>query len=353
MRGASRLQVTWEPELADSWQVNLFRRILNKLNPYRHREYIREVLALRSRRGPYRFLVRSWEGLSDIDLAVSVLKTEFFRHEMKPVALPVESVRSILVLAPHQDDEAIGSGGSLLLAGRAGVKLNVLYVTDGAQLKPGIGEQTRQQEAKEVCSRLGAGVLELGISNLAPQPTLAEVDRLCSVIQEVKPDVVMAPWLLDWPAKHRFVNHLLWLAHKRSKLPEFEVWGYQVHNTPFSNGYVEITSVADEKRGLLECYQSQNEFNRYDHMAMGMGAWNAHMLESSPLPRYVEVFLALPGLEFFRLLESSYFRDFRATYRGDQNVCKGILEVHRAVMGRSSMIGGATGFSFGLRDVFY
>lgn len=314
----------------------LIRRFFKKLNPYHHRAYVREVMALRSKKGPYRFLVRNWKGVTDIDLAAGVLKTEFFRHELEPVSLPIEAVKSILVLAPHQDDEAIGCGGALLLAAKSGVSLNVVYVTDGSQSKSkrkkGVTDEIRRREARQVCSELGAGIHELNISNLDPRPTVADIDQLSALIHELKPEVVMVPWLLDSPPKHRMVNHMLWLANRRRPLPECEVWGYQVHNTPFANGYVDITGVAEEKRGLLQHYHSQNDYCRYDHLAMGLAAWNAHLLGSTPDPRYVEVFFALPAFEFFGLVEMFYFADLQMTYRGDSNVIAGLAALHEAVI---------------------
>jgi N-acetylglucosamine malate deacetylase 1 len=313
---------------------------LRKLNPYRHRAYIRELLALRAQRGPYRFAVKNWQGISDIELAARVLQVESFKSELDPLPLPIESAKSILVLAPHQDDEAIGAGGSLFLAGKAGANIEVVYVTDGEQNKvdqPADLKVLREREATGACRQLGAKMHQLRISNLLPQPALTDVDLLAEIIASVKPEIVMAPWLLDSPSKHRLVNHLLWLAHKRAGVVQnFEVWGYQVHNTPFVNGYIDITSVADKKRGLLECYQSQTRFCRYDHMAMGLAAWNARLIEGTPNERYLEVFFALPGMEFFSLLERFYFRDFAQTYRGDSTVIGGAREIHRAVLKANS-----------------
>lgn len=306
---------------------------LKKLNPYYHRSFIREALALRVERGPYRFAIRTWEGISDIDLAVRVLQTEFFGNEVKPSILPVKQVKSILILAPHQDDETIGAGGTLLLASQAGVKIDVLYVTDGAQNKDHVqnDNQVREDEAREVCSKLGAHIHHLGISNLNPQLTMEDVKRLWDIINRLKPQVILAPWILDLPVKHRLVNHLLWLANAYNRLPDCEVWGYQVHNTPFVNGYVDITGVAEEKRELLECYKSQIHYRRYDHMAMGMAAWNTRFLDSYTDSLYVEVFFALPSREFFRLVESFYLSDLRATYRGHKQLISPITEIHRMI----------------------
>jgi LmbE family N-acetylglucosaminyl deacetylase len=312
-------------------------RILRKL-----RALMREMHALRAKRGPYRFLVRKWDSISDLNLALRVLETEIFSQELDPVPLPLNSLKSILVLAPHQDDEAIGAGGSLLLASAAGVKIDIVFVTDGTAKQspyassPADAARVRQQEAKEVCSKIGATMHQLSISNQSPKPSVEDLDRLSEIIREVKPQIVMAPWLLDSPAKHRLVNHLLWLANRRSALPFFEVWGYQVHNTLFPNGYVDITPVAEQKRELLKCYYSQNEFSkRYDHLAMGMSAWNSRFLKGAEA-KYIEVFFALPVNELLRLVEKFYFSDLAATYRGHSAVLAGAQEIHRAVVNGSN-----------------
>ncbi|PSQ88213.1 MAG: hypothetical protein BRD45_07035 [Bacteroidetes bacterium QS_8_64_10] len=36
---------------------------------------------------------------------------------------------------------------------------------------------------------------------------------MADLVGAMQPDVVLAPWLLDAPPKHRLANHLLWLAN--------------------------------------------------------------------------------------------------------------------------------------------
>lgn len=320
------------------------RRFFKKL-----RFLLREMNVLRAEKGPYRFLVRKWDVISDVNLALRVLETEFFIQELKPFPLQFEKLKSILVIAPHQDDEVIGAGGTLLLAAKAGVKIDMVYLTDGAEKFANYTETSaessriRNREAQEVCSQLGAVMHHLEISNVEPKPTVANLDHLFEIIHSVKPDVVMSPWLLDAPPKHRLVNHLLWLMNKRKKLPDFEVWGYQVHNTLFPNGYIDITSVAEEKRKLLEFYSSQNEFSkRYDHLAMGMAAWNTRYFNYTE-PKYMELFFTLPLKEFLKLVENFYFTDLLETYRGHKIVHSGASDIHKQVMNGASKNGNQRG----------
>ncbi len=309
---------------------------------------LREINTLRSERGPYRFLVRKWDSISDVSLAQRVLETEFFTSELQPTPLPLNKVKSILVLAPHQDDETIGAGGTLLLAAKMGIKIDIIFATDGTSKQtkdnplPDDIVEIRQSEALKVCSEYGATVHQLSIYNAEPNPSLKDLDQISDIIHSVNPQVVMMPWILDSPPKHRLINHLLWLINERKSLPDFEIWGFQVHNTLFPNGYIDITSVADEKRKLLEYYASQNALSkRYDHLAMGMAAWNTRFFNFTE-PKYVELFFTLPLKEFLSLVEKFYFKDLFETYRGHQLVVSGASNIHQAVMGNAAANGSSS-----------
>lgn len=301
----------------------------------------RRRITARTKTGPYRFAIRRWNRVSDIDIAAALLKTHFFEYEVKPVALPVASLASVLVLAPHQDDEIIGAGGLLLIAKAAGVSIDVMFITDGRSKgatpyaeTPDEVVRIRNREAEKVCRRLGAGIHHLGISNAKPAPEIEDLEKLSGIITEINPQVILVPWLLDTP-KHRIVNHLLWLSDRHRKLPGCEVWGYQVHNVPLPNGYVDITDVVAEKQKLMNCYESQNtHVKRFDHIAMGMAAWNSRFLpdyKGDSRERYVEVFCALPLKEHLKLVERFYFTNIEATYRGI-GMAEGMQRIHSKVM---------------------
>lgn len=294
------------------------------------------LFAARAEKGPYRFLVRNWQAITDLDLAADVLSVEVFRNRLAPVELPVEKFKSFLVLAPHQDDGVIGAGGTLALASRAKASIDLVYITDGEQRSEAFQKngkssiEIRQKESESVCSKLGAGFHELKISNIRPEPNMKDVEKLHALIAEKKPDVVLTPWLLDSPPKHRMANHLLRLADKCGGLGDFEVWGYQVHNSLLPNGFVDITETADVKRKLIEIYESQNKnFYRYDHQAMGMAAWNSRYLGRSPDQKFAEIFFALPKHEFLGLVERFYLSDMNQTYMGESGLIETLEDLER------------------------
>jgi LmbE family N-acetylglucosaminyl deacetylase len=304
------------------------------------RFFVRQMLAFAAD-NHYRFATRAWQGVSDIQLISRLLEAEYFRDFLAPMALPLNEFASLLVLAPHQDDESIGAGGTLTLAAASGARLGIVFVTDGAQESRfpsrAISAATRSEEAGQVCARLGAEKYDLSISNLTPLPTLVDLEQLARIINNFKPDALLVPWLLDYPIKHRLVNHLVYLAHRQHGLGGIkEIWNYQVHNTIYPNAYVDITDVIEQKRSLIQCYKSQNDnFFRYDHLAVGLSAWNARLLPKSQVPigeRYVEVFFTLPPHEYFHLIETFYLTDLNSLYRGNEKFQTGINRLHQTVM---------------------
>jgi LmbE family N-acetylglucosaminyl deacetylase len=297
------------------------------------------LFAARAEHGPYRYLIKNWKAISDINLAAEVLSADVFRRQLEPVALPVENIRSFLVIAPHQDDEVIGAGGTLALASKARARLDLLFVTDGDQVikksagNGGAWTAIRRAEAKAVCGKLNAACHELNISNINPQPNLSNVVELNRIIRETRPEVVLCPWLLDSPSKHRMANHLLFLANAYGNLPDFEVWSYQVHNSLIPNGVVDITATAGEKRALIKCYKSQTEnLYRYDHQAMGIAAWNSRYLGRDDKKRYAEIFFTLPKLEYLELIERFYLKNLRETYLGNSALIDRFEDLDREIL---------------------
>ena len=276
----------------------------------------------RFERAPYRFLVRRWDDVSDFELLVAAAGQDWYRAHLVPEELPLDRWKRVVVLAPHQDDETIGCGGTMLRMRAVGCEVTILLVTDGAQVwrdEPDADVvAVRDAELERVAGIVGATVERVGVSNVDPAPTAADIERIAGVLRSTQAELVLTPWMLDRPVKHRMVNHLLYLALGRAGLAAREVWGYQVHGEVFANGFVDITAVAGAKRDLLESFASQNSRDvPYGHVAMGAAAWNARLVPNAgarggaPL---FEVFNALPVSEFRESVDSLYLADLDRVY---------------------------------------
>ncbi|MCZ6900068.1 MAG: PIG-L family deacetylase [Bacteroidetes bacterium] len=297
--------------------------------------HLNRLLLARAEKGPYRILLKNLEKTPFINLASKVLSTEYFKDQLQPLALPVNRFKDILVIAPHQDDETIGCGGTLLLTKNHCENLHIVYITDGGLINfPGGIEESikvRYLEAEKVCEELSATMHRMDISNHVPEPKKEHLEELAKIIQEVKPQVVFVPWLLDFPPKHRLSNHILLKTDQLFDLPDFEIWGYQVHNMLIPNGYVDITSVIKDKSKLLDYYSSQNNlYADHSHMTQGMNAWNSRFLpdhKANGNPKFAEIFFTLPKNEYLRLVKKFYLPSLTDTYGSDLKVLQAVQQM--------------------------
>lgn len=155
---------------------------------------------------------------------------------------PLPEYGSILLIAPHPDDEIIGIGGFLAAHLRAGRHATIVYLTDGENsledLEPAVVSLERSKLTSRVLSRLGVAesqAIRLHLPDGSvprasghPEQFLGAVKRLVSVIEESKPDAVLVTHPLDtWPYDHVAAYELAVEALKRSSRTS-DLYGYWV-----------------------------------------------------------------------------------------------------------------------------
>jgi LmbE family N-acetylglucosaminyl deacetylase len=79
--------------------------------------------------------------------------------------LPLTEVRHLVVVAPHPDDEVLGAGGTMRLAADAGVRVELLAVTDGEASHPGSTAVTPTQLATIRRGETAAAMTALGLAH--------------------------------------------------------------------------------------------------------------------------------------------------------------------------------------------
>ncbi len=204
-------------------------------------------------------------------LAPSELETalRFLERPRNPIfpRRNVEVVRevpraSVLVLAPHPDDEAIGMGGTLAMHVANGSAVTVLYLTDGG----GAGGDrdslvaVRRMEARGVGEELGIRQIFWENHDTRLTNDTQTVRGLIRVIEETKPALVYAPSIFDTHYDHFATNGVLAGALKELDGLEATVAGYEVWDTiPFANYLVDVSAVIERKDGLLAHYKTPHE----------------------------------------------------------------------------------------------
>lgn len=180
---------------------------------------------------------------------------------------------SWLVVAPHPDDEVLGCGGTLALAAERGARVHVVVVFDGAAGDPegrferaGYVER-RRREARAAGARLG--LVDYSFWNLPEGHLASEHDldagarRLGALIDELRPDVVLAPWAGDDHPDHRIVARAVQrliehAGHARHCAPPpLGFWGFEVWSPLEPQHLVDVSTVWERKLDALRRHVTQ------------------------------------------------------------------------------------------------
>jgi LmbE family N-acetylglucosaminyl deacetylase len=202
-------------------------------------------------------------------------------------ALRLASSDSLVVFAPHPDDETLGAGGLLQRAHAAGARVHVVVVTNGEdnpwpqrlfERRLRIGSDGRRRLARRRRSENDRALAMLRLRR-ATRTFLAVRDRgvtawlladassacaaFASVLRRHRPTIVVAPSLEDRHPDHSAVGLLVELA----LATEREVSGirrlvYSIHRPPSSEPTrrLELSLSREErerKRAAIAAYESQ------------------------------------------------------------------------------------------------
>lgn len=218
----------------------------------------------------------------------------------------------VLAIAPHPDDETIGCGGTLARLAAGGARVEVVLVTDGGATVTS-GRSTRglrsrrREEAEVACEILGLAPPRcLGLPDSAVATQLPRLEQaLEQAIDEVRPDLLLAPWLLDAHPDHRAVSHALAGLVARGRFATgrtdatgggvMELWGYEAH-TPIllPDRVIDITEVLDRKQAALQAHVTAGlafelsttlALNRWRSLATRAGHGAAEAFLTQPLDR--------------------------------------------------------------------
>jgi LmbE family N-acetylglucosaminyl deacetylase len=205
--------------------------------------------------------------------------------------------RRAVVFAPHQDDEALGCGGTIIRKRAAGAEVTVVFMTDGSASHPDLipGAELariRAAEALASCRILGVPderVLFLELKDGEMMRQLGEAERrVREVLRRYRPEEVFIPHYHDGSPDHLATTSAV-LAALRAEgssatVYQFPVWLWchwpwiglpgklseipeTLRRAAEANGrlvrdcrcFVRVGDVLDRKRAALEQHRSQLE----------------------------------------------------------------------------------------------
>lgn len=221
-------------------------------------------------------------------------------HFMPHAAVDVIPAASVVVLAPHPDDEVLGCGGSLAAHAARQVPVTVVVATDGAPESVGANAGTlgrrRREESCAAAQTLGCGApVFWNLPDRDLRYGEALIQRVMGAIAGA--DLVHAPSLREIHPDHLSLGLAAVEAVRRIgagvRLAFYEV------GSPLSpNVLVDITALEAKKRAAMACFASQLEQRDYAEQIAALNRYRSFSL--SPQVRAAEAYLLVSAEEIVR-----------------------------------------------------
>ncbi|OOV88587.1 PIG-L deacetylase family protein [Oceanospirillum linum] len=178
--------------------------------------------------------------------------------------------KTVLVVAAHTDDEALGCGGAIARHVAEGEQVHLLFMTDGVGSREVIAAEaterlTAAQQAAKVLGVSSFTNLNFPDNRMDSVSLLDIVQKLEAVINEVQPEVIYTHHNGDLNIDHRITHQAVMTACRPvpgspiKEIYAFEVLSATEWNTPgfapfIPNVFIDISGYIDIKMQSIEAY---------------------------------------------------------------------------------------------------
>jgi LmbE family N-acetylglucosaminyl deacetylase len=181
---------------------------------------------------------------------------------------------TVLVVAPHPDDETLGCGGTMLRHVDRGDSVYWLIVTEVTEDLGFSGEKVKQRrwEIEQVAAEYGVErTIRLGFptTRLDAQPMSTLVEAMGEVFREIEPGLVYVPYRNDIHTDHAVVFDAVTSCTKWFRYPSIRrILAYETPSEtdfaidpdagPFRpTVFMNITGHLERKISIMEIYESE------------------------------------------------------------------------------------------------
>ena len=203
-----------------------------------------------------------------------------------PESLPILTIEkliqkdsSILIVAPHPDDETLGCGGAIALCRQFNLPVSVLVVSDGTKSHPNsltyppvALKKLRENESTAALAILGIApeaVTFLGLPDGAVDVSSQSQNAIAfchEYLSNLTPSIIFLPWRSDPHEDHRASWQLLTTAMSGFAHPpriiEYPIWDWDTQQRGDFLGSIDawrldISNVLELKKSAIAQYRSQ------------------------------------------------------------------------------------------------
>jgi len=195
----------------------------------------------------------------------------------------------ILSIHAHPDDAEILAGGTLALLAELGHRVTIVTMTAGdcgsAEHGPEEIAAIRQGEAAAAANMIGGSYRCAGFGDLTVFNDDASRRKVCGLMREVRPQVVLTASPIDYHCDHEAASSLVRDACFAASVPNYRVPGsgsvlgaiphlYYMDSIEGTDRdgralmpgfFVDVGSTFARKRSMLACHESQRAWLRVQH----------------------------------------------------------------------------------------
>ncbi|MCL2389658.1 MAG: PIG-L family deacetylase [Elusimicrobia bacterium] len=209
-------------------------------------------------------------------------------------SMPLEeniAAGKVMVIAPHEDDEAIGCAGTIIKYAREGGHVETVFCTHE--------NASRRKEAENSAAIMGSKknhFLQYPLRSLSNESGFQ--DSLAVLFNQIEPDIVFMPFWFDNHKDHQAVSKALIKISKKISL-DFMVYAYPVWLPIYPNVLIDISDEWKAKKAAIECYKTQLTGRDYVRIAKASAEYWAEV--KKPKSGYFEAFFRASAKEYIRL----------------------------------------------------
>jgi LmbE family N-acetylglucosaminyl deacetylase len=171
--------------------------------------------------------------------------------------------KSAIVFSPHQDDETLACGGTIIRKKRVGASVKVVYLTDGSGFNQGLIDPhtlSEIREAEAIAATQTLGLSPAAVTFLRFQDghlnasRATAIEQISDILRQEKPETVFIPYYRELPlvpdhvATNQIVISALEKAGISTTVYEYPIWFW--HHYPWTefsisqrNGFSAIKSI--------------------------------------------------------------------------------------------------------------
>jgi LmbE family N-acetylglucosaminyl deacetylase/GT2 family glycosyltransferase len=219
---------------------------------------------------------------------------QFVEHGLIPFEPTELRGETLLVLAPHPDDEVIGCGGVVALHARENRRIHVVIVTDGRASTPDAdpAELVERRRRESMAGLAEVGVHDAEFLNLPDRELDASTEilgpLLCEVLLRTVPDLIILPSPAEIHPDHRalartFIELIQADASLAGALAVARIAFMEISQPIRPNALVDITEVAELKESAIGQHESQSHLRDYSWYARGLNQYRTMTLDEPSL----------------------------------------------------------------------